>query len=457
MLRPILGLFLTILLAWPPVAAAQDRTLFENAQIRTMFGEELISRGYIVTDGGRIAEVASGDFDGSFEGERVDAAGQTIMPGLADMHVHYYDDGMGVAYLANGITLVRNLTGSIYAARRDEAARNGRLMGPLVVTSGPIIDGGEGFERDFFVRARSPEEARGAVRSQARSGYGAVKLYEQLDAETYRAAAAEARENGLRIYTHVPQSLDVEDVLALGVDTIEHLDGYAQAMARDGFSTERKYAWAQWWANVDPGKFDALARQTVEATTWSVPTFAITYGRLRSNDPDAYFALPEARLLPLWAQSWRPSAQGYAADRAFFAPSLERKIAFVAALRRHGANMLIGTDGPNPFVTPGYAIHDELAAFVRAGYSNFEVLRIATVEAARFIGAKGRTGTLAVGSPADLVMLSSDPVGDLAVLREPAGVMVNGHWYDRAALDTGLERRAAAMDRARERRSSDPD
>ncbi len=455
MYRIFLNLLLAIALGLPAASAAQDRTVIENVQIRTMAGEELIARGHVIVEGGRIVAVEDGDLEQPFDGRRIDGSGNTVMPGLADMHVHYYEEGMGVAYLANGITLVRNLTGSIFAARRDEAARNGQLMGPLVITSGPIIDGGEGFERDFFVRARSPGEARGAVRSQARSGYDAVKLYEQLDAETYRAAAAEAKKNGLRIYSHVPHSLLVEDVLALGVDTIEHLDGYAQAMARDGFSTDREYAWAERWANVDPARFDELARQTVEAGTWSVPTFAITYGRLRSADPDAYFALPEARLLPLWAQSWRQSAQNYAVDRPLFAPSLDHKIAFVAKLRRHGANMLIGTDGPNPFVTPGYAIHDELAAFVRAGYSNFEVLRIATVEAARFIGARGRTGTLAVGAPADIVMLRSDPVSDLAVLREPAGVMVNGHWYDRAALDAGLERRGAAMDRARERQASD--
>ena len=410
---------------------------------------DIIADGYVIVEGRRIAAMGAGALPVDYQGKRIDGDGATLMPGLADMHVHYYETDIGAAYLANGVTLVRNLTGSLGAARRDQAAIDGALVGPVVVTSGPIIDGGEGFPNDFFIRARNPDQMIGAVRSQARSGYRAVKLYEHLDADTFRAGVKEARANGMRVYAHVPDSLDIHALLEMKVDSLEHLDGYAQAMARDGFATDREYAWAEWWANVDRTKFEDLAQTTVAAGSWTVPTFAITYGRIASADPDAYFAKEEARQLPLWADSWRRTAQGYEADRPFFAPSLVQKIAFVAALRGAGAKVLIGTDGPNPFVTPGYAIHDELAAFQRAGYTNLEILDIATVQAARFVGERGRTGTVAVGAPADLILLNGDPVDDLAVLRTPIGAMVAGHWHDRATIDNALARRAARMDAAR--------
>ncbi|MGB3737881.1 MAG: amidohydrolase family protein [Pontixanthobacter sp.] len=444
-------LFTLTALVFANPAYAQDRPdiAFENVRIRTMNAQDVVTDGYLIVEGGRIADWGEGDLPDDFAGERIDGNGSTLMPGLADMHVHYYEDDIGAAYLANGITLVRNLTGSLGAARRDQAAIDGTAVAPLVVTSGPIIDGGEGFRGDFFIRARNPDQIIGAVRSQRRSGYRAVKLYEHLDADTFRAGVAEARANGMRVYAHVPDSLDIYALLDMKIDSLEHLDGYAEALGRDGFSTDREYAWAERWANVDRTKFDGLAEATAAAGSWTVPTFAITYGRIASADPDAYFARPEARLLPLWADSWRRTAEGYDADRPFFAPSLIEKTAFVAALREAGANILIGTDGPNPFVTPGYAIHDELAAFRDAGYTNLEILNIATVEAARFIGERGRTGTVAVGAPADLILLDGDPVDDLAVLREPLGAMVAGHWHSRAEIDEALDRRAVRMAAAR--------
>lgn len=445
-MRHLLAVVLAAIISSPLAAQERASVAFEHVRVRTMNAERVIDDGYVIVQGGRIAEVGEGPLPENFVGERIAGHGATLMPGLADMHVHHYETDIGAAYLANGITIVRNLTGSLGAARRDQAAIDGAVVGPRVETSGPIIDGGKGFPNDFFIRARSPAEAVGAVRSQARSGYRAVKLYEQLDAETFRAAVAEARANNMMVYAHVPSSLDVSALLDMKIDSMEHLDGYAQAMARDGYAPTDPDSWAQWWSNVDHGKFERLAKATVEAGSWAVPTFAITYGRIRSADPDAYFAQPEARLLPAWADTWRQTAQGYAEDRPFFEPSLNEKIAFVAALREAGANILIGTDGPNPFVTPGYAIHDELEAFARAGYTNEEILRIATVEAARFFGEEGRSGIIAEGARADLILLPDDPVEDLIVLREPLGAMVAGNWHSRAVIDAALARRKARME-----------
>ena len=437
-------------------ASAQSTDIaFENVRVRTMEAGPAIEDGFVIVRGSRIARVGEGDLPNGFEGKRIDGAGATLIPGLADLHVHYYENDIGAAYLANSITLVRNMSGSLAAARRDQAALDGEVIAPRVKTSGPIIDSGQGFPNDFFIRVYNSDQAIGAVRSQARSGYDAVKLYESLDAETFRAAVGEARANRMKVYAHVPGNLTVQDLLALRVDSLEHLDGYAEAMARAGFHTERQYAWAERWANVDRANFDELVRATVEAGTWTVPTFAITYGRIASADPDAYFARPEARILPVWADTWRANVASYAIDRPFFEQSLTEKIAFVSALREAGANVLIGTDGPNPFVTPGYAIHEELTAFARAGYSHEEILRIATVEAARFLDEAGRTGTIASGAPADLVLLRGDPVLDLDQLREPIGVMVAGHWHAASEIDAALDRRANRLEAMRRQADGD--
>ncbi|APE27833.1 amidohydrolase family protein [Aurantiacibacter gangjinensis] len=447
-----------LLMIVPGVAIAQPadrRSGFENVDILTMTDSGMIESGHVIVSRGVIESVGDGPLPAGFDGERIDGGGGVLMPGLADMHVHYYADDMGVLYLANSTTFVRNLTGSVQTHRRDQAARSGALIAPRVATSGPIIDWGEPSSRDFFIRVQSTDEAVGAVRAQGRSGYDAVKLYEGLPANTYAAAAAEAERQGMRVYTHVPRSMDVRDVLALGVDSIEHLDGYARALMREGFTSEADRPWPQMWANADRSRFNELVAATLESGTWNVPTFAITYGRIYSADPDAYFSRPEAIYLPAWADYWAASAGQYAANAPFYEAQLREKGAFTRALYEAGAGVLIGSDGPNPFVTPGYAIHDELRGFAQAGFSNAEILRIATVDAARFMGLEGRMGVVAEGARADLVLLTGDPHDDLAVLRTPIGTMVAGNWWNREAMDSALAARAARLAAEREQRAGE--
>ena len=462
-------LLLSLLLPASATAQTPPRIGFENVDILTMQdngrGEGLdagndgglLQGGHVIVAGGTIEAVGPGPLPARFDGRRIDGAGGVLMPGLADMHVHYYADDMGVLYLANSTTFVRNLTGSVQTFRRDQSARDGALIAPRVATSGPIIDWGAPHSGDFFIRVQSTEEAVGAVRAQGRSGYDAVKLYEGLPADTYAAAVAEAERQGMRVYTHVPRSMSVQDVLALGVDSIEHLDGYARALMREGFSTDAERPWPQMWANADRSRFDELVAATLAAGTWNVPTFAITYGRIYSADPDAYFDRPEAIYLPAWADYWAASAGQYAVNAPYYEAQLREKGAFTRALYDAGAGVLIGSDGPNPFVTPGYAIHDEMRGFSQAGFSNAEILRIATIDSARFMGLEGRMGVIAPGARADLVLLTGDPRRDLGVLMHPVGTMVAGHWWDRAALDNALAARALRLAAEREARDRPED
>ena len=63
---------------------------------------------------------------------------------------------------------------------------------------------------------------------------------------------------------------------------------------------------------------------------------------------------------------------------------------------------------------------------------------MATADAAKFLREEGEWGVVAAGARADLVLLDADPREDLSTLRRPAGVMMNGHWYDAASLDADL-------------------
>jgi imidazolonepropionase-like amidohydrolase len=114
------------------------------------------------------------------------------------------------------------------------------------------------------------------------------------------------------------------------------------------------------------------------------------------------------------------------------------------ALREARAPLLIGTDAPNPYVMYGFSIHEEFGFYREAGFSNTEILRIATLDAARFLNKAGEFGVIREGARADLLLLAGDPEINLDVLRAPQGVMANGRWFDRARLDALLSARGQA-------------
>jgi imidazolonepropionase-like amidohydrolase len=109
----------------------------------------------------------------------------------------------------------------------------------------------------------------------------------------------------------------------------------------------------------------------------------------------------------------------------------------VRALRDAGARILAGTDATNPFVVPGFSLHEELRLLVESGLTPYEALRTATAAPAEFL--EDGAGVVAEGAPADLLLLERDPLEDVAHARAPAGVMARGQWLARPELEHMLE------------------
>jgi imidazolonepropionase-like amidohydrolase len=102
--------------------------------------------------------------------------------------------------------------------------------------------------------------------------------------------------------------------------------------------------------------------------------------------------------------------------------------------------MLAGTDTGFPFVLPGFGLHEELKYLVAADLSPLEALRTATINPATYLGKQSKLGSVEKGKLADLVILNSDPTGNIQNLQLIDAVITNGKLYDRASLDRELEK-----------------
>lgn len=394
-------------------------------------------------------------------GARVmDCSGKYVVPGLADMHIHCWEPTDVAMYLANGVTAVRNMRGApLHLALADKVMRQ-ELPGPRLITASPLIDGVDAAgrtSRQESIMLSDPDLARPLVRRLAGRGYQQIKAYGRLRLPVLRALGAASADAGLRLTGHCPDGVSHEEAIAAGMSCLEHLTGIATghldargAAAGSVAGPVSPYLRnARLLAHLDLDRVRRLAEQMAAHGIWSCPTLTVNSATARHaartvEEPLLRYA--PLQLARRWSWLLRGRLTFDGAPRPEQAQAIvERKLTMarevVSLLQREGAPLLVGTDARNPFVHPGFAIHEELAHFVEAGLSPYEALRCATAEAARFLGEADAWGTVARGKRADLLVVDRDPLVDLSTLRHPEAVLVNGFCLKRADLESLLSQR----------------
>lgn len=427
---------------------------FEHVTLVPMVREEVLPDHTLVVRDGRI--VALGPAASTAvpaEAVRIDGRGKFLMPGLADMHVHVWDENDLYLFVANGVTTVRNLFGNPLHLDWRAKIERCELVGPRIYTAGPIIDG-ENPVWPGSVALTDPDRAADIVAEQKAAGYDFLKPYAKLSAECYEALAIAGEEAGMKLMGHVPGALTIHAVLEARQHTIEHLDGWAEA-AQPGDTihdidfTRESLA----WQTVEDAKLAALAKAMKEHGTWNCPTLVVLKKWAKGAAAEELLARPEMRYVsPGTKSAWEPgSPMNYLARLPDIAVSSAHaahgpKLRAVRALRDAGAGILLGTDMGNPFVTAGFALHEELGYLVEAGLTPFEALRAGTADAARCMDAADDWGTLAVGRRADMLLLEANPLADVRHAARRAGVALNGRWFPEEELQAELERRAQGFE-----------
>ncbi len=192
-------------------------------------------------------------------------------------------------------------------------------------------------------------------------------------------------------------------------------------------------------ATYSPEKAAALIQTLKKNGTWVTPTLTsldITSHpeNWKTDDPLLAF------VPPAMARQWRDSFDDAKMQQraAWLGRQASNDWKLTGELHRAGVPLLVGSDSLDPFVFPGDSFHHELAQLVRAGFTPMEALQAATRGAAQFLGREKDFGTVESGHAADLVLLSANPVENIANTRKVWAVIRNGGYYDRAALDALL-------------------
>jgi imidazolonepropionase-like amidohydrolase len=183
-----------------------------------------------------------------------------------------------------------------------------------------------------------------------------------------------------------------------------------------------------------------------------VPTLVVSRNTALLRDPAL---LSDERLRwihPETRTSWRPEndprfAQATQEDWLLWRAMHERRLEITGMLAELGVPLLAGTDYPNPYVIPGFGLHDELVLLVEAGLFPLQALQAATLNPARYLGRTHELGTVEAGNLADLVVLEANPLEDIRNTQRISAVVLNGRYLDRRALDRLLAEAEAAANR----------
>ena len=379
----------------------------------------------------------------------IDGSGRYLLPGLAEMHAHVPPgeapprelvEETLFLYLAGGITTIRGMLGAPYQLDLREEIRRGEVLGPNFYVGAPSLNANT---------APTPADAERLVRAHAAAGYDLLKIHPGVPLDSWNRMVEVAREVGISFGGHVPQDVGIYHAMETGMSTVDHLDGFLQVTRRDGVDTDDL---AELYRATDPTKLEELVRRISETGTWLVPTQYLWDNLNGIVDPDTMLALPEFRYIsPEQREAYRNTAISRAENPAITQASTEAHRAmrheFLSAAHRGGAPILMGTDSPQLFNVPGFALHRELPLMVDAGMSPYEVLVSGTREVARYVeeslGQPGNFGTVTVGNRADLILLGGDPLADIDALRRLEGVMVEGRWIDGQTISNRLEEIAA--------------
>jgi hypothetical protein len=385
---------------------------------------------------------------------KIDGKRKFLIPGLWDMHVHWYDKPTLNLFTANGVTGIREMFGTRELLGWRDAIDAGKMIGPRMVVGSPIVDGPKPFWTGSLA-AGTEAEGRAALRQVKKAGYDFVKVYSFLPPPAYFGIMDEAKKLNFPADGHVPHRISVSQAAQAGHRCAEHLYGFGMSAARreDEFrrATE-KFAPrgpkgiidAYWYmedaiaASLDLEKEQAIFAQIKAADMYHCPTLVVLHAGANHFDP-AFRKHPHIAYMFKSAidSFWQPPKspdlkQHLALERKAFQRSFE----LLKRMHKAGVRLVAGTDVLNPYTFPGFSLHDELRLFVQAGMTPAEALCTATSNPARMLNKQATMGSVRVGAVADLVLLDANPLADIKNTTRINAVVQRGRVFDRAEIDS---------------------
>ncbi len=417
-------------IALPP---GHEQVLFSNVQLLEVQGRPTTAgETYsVLIENGVIKRVATGQTIEAPQALQIDGQGKYLVPALIDAHVHIWDTPELAAYLAYGVTTVRNASGLPYHLTWGAEIASGERVGPRLLTTGPILNGqGPNTQLNHQI-VSTAEQAIAAVQQQHTQGYRALKVYSNLSQPAYSAILAEADRLGMSMMGHTPEGIrdkgvphtkpfriPFDTVLGDGWISIEHIESIVwHALADD----------------LDESKLLPLAQQIAKSGTPVTATLVAHRNLMRVAQTQGQFLEREGSdmLNPFIRQVEKPVHEFWSNQ-----PRDTRKeyddfyMKTLRIFHDQGVRLLAGSDAGIFVNVPGMSLIDELQLMVEAGLTPQQALATATIIPSEAFGLSDTLGRVKEGYLAELILVDGNPTENIAELWNISGVLTHQRWFD---------------------------
>ncbi|MGC3944220.1 MAG: amidohydrolase family protein [Chryseolinea sp.] len=404
--------------------------LLENARVVDVVKGTVLEQQAIHISNGRIKAIGTRKKLKVPKGiSTLDLKGRTVLPGLVMLHEHMnYNNGAGVwlfqpasfpkLYLAAGVTTLRTAGAEnpMYDLNLKKRIDKGVSIGPRMYVTGPMFnDASGGFLGDFVITTY--EDARKATSFWADQGCTSFKVYSDISRNALMGVIDEAHARGLPVTGHLGK-MSCSEACELGIDNIEH--GFASCMSDLNLAFD-----SVWHVNSEQKKVtDLINRLIARKVVLTITPFADSdFGNVSLFD---YLSTDE-----------RKRIEGYLTDKPSLIPKEENDIQLRPLERKfvkQGGQIVLGADAADFGLLPGFQNHNVMISMVKGGWQPMEVIRMATIDGARFLKAEQELGSIDVGKSADLIIVSGKPDQSISDIRNVDIVFEKGVGYDSKAL-----------------------
>lgn len=433
--RALYGLFIIgISMAWclsQVYAEATDGFAITHVVIIDGNGGDPIEDGTLIIQGHTIEAVGSSSQVKIPGGVRIiDGKGKAVLPGFADMHVHLMGGWDGVAadilgcqrYLNSllycGVTTVLDVGNVLpFVLRMRQEVDAGRIPGPKIYCSGPVLDGADPYWPELSYAVSSVIQIPRLVKQLDKAGVNVIKAYVGLSHQMVLSVVREAKKRSLDVIIDPGfMRMGSEELILSGIASFAHMPTRPMSEEAMGLMEERGVH-----CLTTLSVYESFSRRRLQDLEF------LGYPLIKDTVPPWF--IEDLRAAASRQQNEKMKARREQSLKAFLEAVANTKKMFDA-----GILLAAGTDAPYPGVFQGEGIHREMELLVEAGLTPLQAIALATKNAALLIGKENEWGTLTPGKMANVVLVDGRPDKDISQTRNIQMVIKGGKIVDREKL-----------------------
>lgn len=389
----------------------------KNVSVISMTSEKIKQNQDVVIKNGKVSSISNSKKTNYKNLLIIDGTGKYMMPSLGDAHVHFPEteaemERVMELYIINGVTKLRSMRGDWKHIDWRQNYNSDTSVYPKLYLSPPAISR----QYDFSLM-----EISDYVKVASDQGFDFLKILSVKDPITFSRFDSISKSYNFPISGHFPSNIPDSLIFQSNYNSFEHLGGLAD----------------------NPDALKSRLQLIKERNLFISPTltwYSIGSGR---------YSYDELRQLPgmefvsqATVEEWikkttqyreKIGMEAYKEEVANELNNLNEKFKIIKELNALGIPMLLSPDSSSNYMISGFDMVYEMELLKNADLSNYEILRMATVNFATFF--KEDYGTIEIGKAADFLLLNNNPLEDLDALKKIDGLYYNSQFLDSKKLE----------------------